>query len=98
MSRKSGVVRSTSAGMADSSVTSPTTSISGWSAKVVRISSRISRGQIATRTRMDLFMLVPSQRIMRKGNKRQKYQKDTGKGIYAPYQPEYQWHGYTNQS
>src|SRR5579885_2726039 len=54
MTRKSGVVRSTSEGMAASSVTSPTTSMSGWSATVVRISARISRGEIATRTRIDL--------------------------------------------
>src|SRR6266436_6210311 len=38
--------------ISDSSPTSPTISMSGWSAKVARMTSRMSRGRFATRTRI----------------------------------------------
>src|SRR5690348_2085952 len=53
---KLGRVFFTLSKISDSSSTSPTISMSGWSAKVERIVSRIKRGRFATRTRIDFSM------------------------------------------
>src|SRR5271155_1904670 len=56
MTTKFGRVFFTHSIISDSSATSPTISMSGWSANVVRIVSRKRRGRFATRTRMAFSM------------------------------------------